>query len=266
MPNLPSVSFLSIEKMSKAYPGRTTSKSIYRSFSLDVSHGEVLSVIGPNGSGKTTLLKLAAGLLDPDAGSITIGGLPSRQTPKGFAFQDFRGSLFAWHSNLENVFIGIPGAIREKSYRSLVDPVFKQSSIPEEGFPYELSGGQQQMLSVLRAMIAVRSRKEPSVAFLDEPFRAMDYHNRSIFHQLFLQLVEVGREEVVTTVLVSHDVEEAVYLADRVVILPKPPIEKALSIPISLPRPRTIGMQDSETFLAILKKVKAQFHAVLGLN
>lgn len=253
--------FLQISSLAVTYPAPPSEKVIYESFSASAARGEVLAIIGPNGSGKTTLLKAIAGLL-PSEGAITIGGRSPEDVSKGFAFQDYRGSLFNWLDNTDNVFLTMPPEARSRNHTTLVDRVFRNAHIPSGGYPYHLSGGQQQMLSALRALVAVDNASEPAVAILDEPFRAMDYHNRSLFYRFFLEMIE---ERGITTVLVSHDVEEAVYLADRLLILPKPPISEALSVDIQLRRPRTLELQRHDEFFAILRQVKHQFNEILGV-
>ncbi len=213
--------------------------------SFTLSAGEVLAVVGPNGAGKTTLMQVLAGLCSADTGDVRIGGTPGLR-PTALVFQDVAGSLLPWRSNADNVALpfevmGLGRAARLERVRQCLaawrlptadttGDLFQQLGIPSDGYPYRLSGGQQQWLAILRAFIA-----EPAVLLLDEPFAALDAQGRRVAHERLAALHERRQQ---TAVVVSHDLAEAVYLADRVLVFSQRPGRVALDLAVDLPRPR----------------------------
>jgi NitT/TauT family transport system ATP-binding protein len=191
-------------------------------------------VFGPNGCGKSTLINLIAGLIVPDGGEILFGGKTLATTKIGYVFQNYREALFPWltaWNNIEYPLKLMKLAPRER--RARVERLVTRLGIKIDlaRYPYELSGGQQQLVSILRALVV-----EPEVLFLDEPFSALDYEMTLFMRE---QLQRLFLETRTTTVLVSHDLEEAVYLADRVVLLTRRPARIADDVPMPLARPRS---------------------------
>jgi NitT/TauT family transport system ATP-binding protein len=208
--------------------------AVYDRFDVDIARGEFVSIFGPNGCGKSTLINLIAGLIPRDGGEILFGGKTLATTKIGYVFQNYREALFPWLTAWNNIeyplkLMKLDADERHARVARLVARL--GISIDLARYPYELSGGQQQLVSILRALVV-----EPEVLFLDEPFSALDYEMtlfmREALQRLFL-------ETRTTTVLVSHDLEEAVYLADRVLLLSRRPARIADNVPMSLPRPRT---------------------------
>ncbi len=205
---------ITIRGLSKRFQGAV----IYDGFDLDIARGEFLSIFGPNGCGKSTLINIVAGLVPADAGTIRFGGKELRDTKIGYVFQNYREALFPWLRSFDNIeyplkLAKLPGPERRAKVERLV--VHLGVKIDLDRYPYELSGGQQQLVSIMRALVV-----EPEVLFLDEPFSALDYEMTLFMRE---QLQRIFMETRTTTVLVSHDLEEAVYLADRVLLLSRRP-------------------------------------------
>jgi NitT/TauT family transport system ATP-binding protein len=207
---------------------------VYDNFDLDVPRGRFVSVFGPNGCGKSTLINLIAGLIPVDAGTILFDGKPLAQTKIGYVFQNYREALFPWMSAWKNIeyplrIEKVAQAERTRRVERLVEHLGVKIDLAR--YPYELSGGQQQLVSIMRALVV-----DPEVLFLDEPFSALDYEMTLFMRE---QLQRVFHETGTTMVLVSHDLEEAVYLADRVLLLSRRPATIADFPDVLLPRPRS---------------------------
>jgi NitT/TauT family transport system ATP-binding protein len=202
--------------------------------SFEIDQSEFLCIVGPSGCGKSTLLNLIAGFLDPTGGEIRIGGktVNGHGLDRGVVFQDF-AQLFPWRTALGNVSFGlemkgVPRAEREDIARRQLALVKLEKFC--ESYPHHLSGGMQQRVAIARALAY-----NPSVLLMDEPFAALDALTRDDMQRL---LAEVWRETRKTVIYVTHNVAEAVYLADRVIVMtPHPGTVKAI-IPIALDRPR----------------------------
>jgi NitT/TauT family transport system ATP-binding protein len=233
---------ITIRGLTKRFQGET----VYEGFDLDVPRGEFVSVFGPNGCGKSTLINLVAGLIPADAGTILFGGKPLRETKIGYVFQNYREALFPWLSAWKNIeyplrIAGVPAAERARRVDRLVAHLGVKIDLAR--YPYELSGGQQQLVSIMRALVV-----DPEVLFLDEPFSALDYEMTLFMRD---QLQRVFNETRTTMVLVSHDLEEAVYLADRVLLLSRRPATIADFPDIVLPRPRTDATLSDPAFVRL---------------
>ena len=207
--------------------------TIYHDFDLDIPRGKLVSVFGPNGCGKSTLINMIAGLIPLDAGEILFDGKPLSQIKFGYVFQNYREALFPWLRSLENIeyplkLMGVPKAERRVRVERLVAHLGVKIDLTK--YPYLLSGGQQQLVSIMRALVV-----EPEILFLDEPFSALDYEMTLFMRE---QLQRIFMETGTTTVLVSHDLEEAVYLADRVLLLSRHPARIADYVHYETPRPR----------------------------
>ena len=205
-------------------------------FSLDVKKGELISIIGPSGCGKTTILRCIAGLLQPTTGKIMLGDkeCTSPGSDRGMVFQDF--ALFPWRTVLHNVefgmeVAGVPKEERRERAMRYVKAVglekFANSRI------HELSGGMKQRVGIARAMVM-----HPAVILMDEPFGALDAQTRNIMQDMLVKIVQHSDR---TILFVTHSVDEALYLSDRIVVLSKRPstIYKIIDVPWPRPRDRT---------------------------
>jgi NitT/TauT family transport system ATP-binding protein len=207
---------------------------VYERFDIDIQRGEFVSIFGPNGCGKSTLINLIAGLIPVDRGEILFGGKRLAATKIGYVFQNYREALFPWLTAWNNIAYPLKlMKLDPKTRHDRVERLVARLGIKIDlaRYPYELSGGQQQLVSILRALVV-----EPEVLFLDEPFSALDYEMTLFMRE---QLQRLFLETRTTTVLVSHDLEEAVYLADRVLLLTRRPARIADDVAVPLPRQRT---------------------------
>jgi NitT/TauT family transport system ATP-binding protein len=224
---------------------RFTDATIYDKFDFDIPRGKLISVFGPNGCGKSTLINMIAGLIAPDTGEVLFDGRPLSEVKFGYVFQNYREALFPWLSAFDNIayplkLMGIARAERDRRVERLI--VRLGVKIDLALYPYHLSGGQQQLVSIMRALIV-----EPEILFLDEPFSALDYEMTLFMRE---QLQRVFMETATTTVLVSHDLEEAVYLSDYVLLLSRHPARVVEFVPYDASRPRTDKTMTESAFIA----------------
>lgn len=222
---------------------------LYENFDLDIPKNEIVSVFGPNGCGKSTLINMIAGLVPIDAGEILFDGKSLRDTKIGHVFQNYREALFPWMRTIDN--IAYPLRLERRS-KAEVDRRMEELVASFDvrfdlnRYPYELSGGQQQTASIMRALAP-----RPEVLFLDEPFSALDFEMTLFIRE---KLQEVFMQTGTTMVLVSHDLEEAVYLANRILLLTKRPTSIADFLSYDDPRPRTVSTLTEPGFIAAKKK------------
>jgi NitT/TauT family transport system ATP-binding protein len=202
--------------------------------SFDMEQSQFLCLLGPSGCGKTTLLNIVAGFLAPSGGEIRIGGeaVRGQGTDRGVVFQDF-AQLFPWRTALGNVAFGLEMKGIGKTERE--DIALKQLRLVKlekfaQSYPHHLSGGMQQRVAIARALAY-----NPSVLLMDEPFAALDALTRDAMQRL---LADVWRETRKTVIYVTHNVAEAVYLADRVIVMTPHPGRIKTEVPITLARPR----------------------------
>jgi len=231
--------------------GATT---IYHDFDLDIPRGRLVSVFGPNGCGKSTLINMIAGLIPLDAGEILFDGKPLSQIKFGYVFQNYREALFPWLRSLENIeyplkLMGVPKAERRARVERLVAHLGVKIDLTK--YPYLLSGGQQQLVSIMRALVV-----EPEILFLDEPFSALDYEMTLFMRE---QLQRMFMKTKTTTLLVSHDLEEAVQLANHVLLLTRRPTRVADFVDIDLPWPRNTESVIDPRFVALKSHCLAVF-------
>lgn len=220
---------------------------------LTIAEGELVCVVGPSGCGKSTLLRCVAGLVRPAGGRILLGGVPVDQTPDNLAvvFQDYSRSLFPWMSAASNVALplrrkGLDRAARRRAALEALEQVGLEGAASK--YPWELSGGMQQRVAIARAL-AFR----PSLLLMDEPFGSVDAQTREELEDLVLQ---VCAHHGMTIMLVTHDIDESVYVGDRVVVLSRSPGVIAGDLPVRLPSPRDqIATREQDTFVRLRAEV-----------
>jgi NitT/TauT family transport system ATP-binding protein len=223
-----------------------TGGDLYRDFNLDLKEGEFISIFGPNGCGKSTLLNMISGLLPMDSGRVLYDGKTIAETNTSYVFQNYREALFPWMRAIDNIHYPlILRNVARKEREARVEKLFAEFDvkIDLQRYPYELSGGQQQSVSILRALIT-----EPEVLFLDEPFSALDYE-MTLFMRERIQRVFMNRNT--TMILVSHDLEEAVQLATKVLLLTRRPTRIAELVDVNIPWPRDTHTLADPNFVAI---------------
>ena len=206
-----------------------------RGIDLDIREGEFISLIGPSGCGKTTLLRLIAGLDKPQAGELTIDGskITGVGPERGYVFQ--QGSLFPWLDIEKNISYGLRARGVLKTKKEKVGEYISMVGLDgfEKSYPHQISGGMAQRVAIARALI-----NEPKALLLDEPMGALDSFTRSDLQD---KLLELWNKEGTTMILVTHDIDEAIYLSDRIVIMTPRPGKISKIIDVDLPRPRHRG-------------------------
>ncbi|MGJ7492933.1 ABC transporter ATP-binding protein [Variovorax sp. ZT4R33] len=237
----PKGTHITIRGLTKRFQDAT----IYDDFDLDIPKGKIVSVFGPNGCGKSTLINMISGILPYDAGQILFEGREARDTRIGYVFQNYREAVFPWMRAIDNIryplqYLDIAKGERQARLDRLVESFEVKFDLNR--YPYQMSGGQQQLVSIMRALVV-----DPEVLFLDEPFSALDYEMVMFLRE---RLQKVLTERQTTTMLVSHDLDEAVLLADEVLLLTKRPTRVAENLPFDVPRPRTADTTLSPAFIA----------------
>lgn len=220
--------------------------------SFDVAEEEFVSVVGPTGCGKSSLIRALAGLLPASSGAAFCDGELIRQPMPQIAIMFQDANLMPWRTALDNIALpleiaGLTRADRYKSVRALL-PQLRLERF-ELAYPAELSGGMAQRVALGRVII-----QQPRVLLLDEPFGALDALTRE---KLSLELLRLRQRYTQTVVMVTHDINEAVFLADRVIVLSRRPGRLVADIPIDLPRPREPAMIYQRAFLELTKLVRA---------
>lgn len=219
---------------------------IYDNFDFDIPRGRFVSVFGPNGCGKSTLINMVSGLMPVDAGTILFSGKTLRETNFSYVFQNYREALFPWLRAVDNIrYPLMRRGYTKRAAREKVDALVDSLGVKIDlnRYPYTMSGGQQQLVSIMRSLVT-----DPEILFLDEPFSALDYE-MTLFMRERLQFLFM--ESGTTMVFVSHDLEEAVFLADDVLLLSRGPARVADFVEIDLPRPRTADTLSEERFVAL---------------
>jgi NitT/TauT family transport system ATP-binding protein len=227
---------LEIQRVAKTFDAQDGQVVALRSIDLSVTRGEFVSIVGPSGCGKSTLLQIIAGLLPATTGQVLLEGRAVIAPPEGvvYLFQQYSRSLMPWLTVEKNVSFGFKhasGASQREVGERCVHFLDMVGLADFRGrYPWELSGGMQQRVAIARALAA-----EPRVLLLDEPFSSVDALTRLDLHGLMLDL---WSKTGITILLVTHDVEEAVYLSDRIALLTRRPAEVAQVFANALPRPR----------------------------
>jgi len=241
-----------LEGISRIFEARGKRTEALQDVSLSTEPGSFTALIGPSGCGKSTILRLCLGLDKPDAGTVTVDGLvpteATRQGLTGVAFQD--AALLPWRSVEANVALPLDVLGRKLSdYRPRIAELIRLVGLEgfEKSLPGELSGGMRQRVAIARALVT-----KPDMLFLDEPFGALDQILR---RQMNIELQRIWMETGATTLLVTHGIDEAVFLADRVVVMASRPGRISKIIEINLPRPRDPALFNAEHFHALERQV-----------
>ena len=240
------VAKLQVEKLCKTFGDLEVIKDI----GMSVERGEFIAVVGPSGCGKTTFLRMVAGLEAPTSGNITIDGQPlsGPGSNRGFVFQN--DSLLPWRTVLSNAMIGpeVAGQVGPAEKKRTLD-LLKLVGLGgfENYYPRQLSGGMRQRVNLARALAI-----DPDVLLMDEPFAALDAQTREIMQTELLRIWEQGRK---TVLFVTHQIDEAVFLSDRVLVFARRPGRLQESVKIDLPRPRVLALKRDPAFVAYVDHI-----------
>jgi NitT/TauT family transport system ATP-binding protein len=241
---------LELRNVSMVYSQRGKPFAAVRDVSLQVEAGQFISIVGASGCGKTTLLRIVDGLITPTRGQVWVDGRAvNRPGPdRGFVFQ--QDALFPWRTLLDNVIFGleIQGRARKES-RARAAGLLRLVGLDgfEHHFPHELSGGMRQRANLARALTI-----DPDVLLMDEPFASLDAQTREIMQS---ELLRIWRSNRKTVLFVTHQIDEAVYLADRVVVMTSRPGQLKAVLDIDIPRPRDLSVKRTPAFLELVDEI-----------
>lgn len=224
---------IEVKDVQKAFPTDKGMLSVVAEASFSVADGELVAIVGPSGCGKTTLMNLLAGFVRPDHGSIAVDGAPLlRPSSKGILISQ-HGSVFPWLTVRENLMFGLTGRPPRET-AELADHYAAIVGLQgfEKSYPHELSGGMLKRVELARALVV-----KPEILYMDEPFSALD---ALLSLRLRSELLRILAQERHTVVLITHDVEEAIHLADRILVLTPRPARVRATFDVEIPHPRQL--------------------------
>ena len=245
-----------LDAVSKTYHSANGLVESLKPLTFEIVGGEFMAVVGPSGCGKSTLLKLIAGLLPASAGNVWLGEKKVDGPPDnvGIVFQS--PVLLAWRNVLDNVLLQIEMRhLSRAAYLSKAQALLAMTGLNDFAtkYPWELSGGMQQRAAICRALV-----HDPAVLLMDEPFGALDAMTRE---KMNLELQRIWFETKKTVLLITHSIPEAVFLADRVLVMTERPGSIAAIYPVDLPRPRSLAVMGNPEFVRLTQMIRAHFYA-----
>ncbi|WP_292487911.1 ABC transporter ATP-binding protein [Methanohalobium sp.] len=245
---------VSIENVSQYFINREGYKTqALKDLNLEIKDKEFVCIIGPSGCGKTTLLRIIAGLENPSSGKVTLDGekITKPDPKRGMVFQEY--SLFPWRTVIRNITFGpeMQGMDKNKS-EEIAEEYLKLVGLEQfkNSYPYELSGGMRQRVAIARALA-----NDPEVLLMDEPFGSLDAQTRNVLQS---ELLDIWEKKQITIAFVTHSVDEAVFLADKIVMLTSRPGKITNIIDVNLPRPRNRTSPDTNQFRDRVLKILAE--------
>jgi NitT/TauT family transport system ATP-binding protein len=249
-------SLIRIDAVAKTYRSADGPIESLKPLTFDIGDGEFMAVVGPSGCGKSTLLKLVAGLLPVSAGQIRLGDTPVNGPPDnvGIVFQS--PVLLAWRSVLDNILLQIEMRhLSRAQFLPKAQALLAMTGLKDfaQKYPWELSGGMQQRAAICRALV-----HDPAVLLMDEPFGALDAMTRE---KMNLELQRIWYETKKTVMLITHSIPEAVFLADRVLVMTERPGSIAAIYDVALPRPRSLGVMGNPEFVKLTQTIRGHFYA-----
>ena len=241
---------IELAHLNKQFLSRGSQVKVLCDISLQIGTAEFVAFVGPSGCGKTTLLKIVAGLIPASTGQILVNGEPvlTPGADRGIVFQDF--SLFPWLTVRQNIAFGLSlRNINRRAIQEKVDYYLSRFGLSkfESFYPAEISGGMQQRVAIARTLA-----NDPRILLLDEPFGSLDAYTRTAMQDFLLDIVcDLDK----TILFVTHDIAEAVYLADRVIVLSNSPARIITEIPVDLERPRSRSQIYGQQFQSLVKHI-----------
>ena len=238
-----------VDRVSKSFASGKGSLEVIDGVSLNVAEGEFVAIVGPSGCGKSTLLNIVAGFERPDQGRVEIDGAPQAgPSPKGIVISQ-HGSVFPWLTVQQNLMFGLNGE-GHGDKAALADHYAAMVGLKgfEKSYPHELSGGMLKRVELARAFVV-----KPEILYMDEPFSALDALMNLRMRNELLRILD---EERHTVLLITHDVEEAIYMADRIIVLSPRPARTQATFEVDLPRPRKLTSPQAQALReAVLKEL-----------
>ena len=243
--------FIEIRDVEKRYQARAGARQALRPMSLDIAAGEFVSIVGPSGCGKTTLMKIVAGLLPATRGEVRLDGVRVLEPPDGVGMVFQAPTLLKWRTVLENVLVPADATGRpRREYEPIARDLIRLVGLDgfADHYPRELSGGMQQRVAISRALLL-----GPRLLLMDEPFGALDAMTRE---EMNLELQRIWEEQRKTVLFITHSIDEAVFLSDRVVVMTLQPGGVREVLGIELPRPRTLHVREHPRFVHYVGRIR----------
>jgi len=244
---------IELNGVTKSYGTGATRVPAIGNVSFSVAAGEFVSIVGPSGCGKSTILNMIAGFLPPTSGTLTVDGIAvaAGRVPRGLGYIFQKDTVLPWLTVGDNIGLGLRyrHEPRVKIERKVAD-LLAMAGLPgyEKLYPHQLSGGMRQRVALLMTLAC-----DPTVLLLDEPFGALDTHTKIVLHK---ELLEIWRRLKQTIVMVTHDLDEAVTLSDRVIVLSSPPSRVVLDHRVTIPHPRDVfSVREQEAFAGTVRAV-----------
>ena len=242
---------VSVRNLSKTYQGRNRSEiTVFDEINLDINPEEFICIVGPSGCGKTTFIKIIDGLVPATSGSVYVNGREVSEPDYDRAFVFQADSLYPWRTVLDNIAFGleIKGIERKERYPRAQE-LIKMVGLSgfESHYPHELSGGMRQRVNLARALAV-----DPEIILMDEPFASLDAQTREVMQQELLKVWSSSRK---TALFITHQIDEAVYLADRVIVFSARPSTVKADIRVDIPRPRPLSVKRSPKFLEYVGEI-----------
>ena len=244
---------LEVKNLSKEFSqpkNKIKTLKVLDNISFKVREGEFIAIFGPNGCGKTTLLNILSGIDKPNSGNVVINQKNPKESKIGFVFQNYNESMLPWRTVAGNIELALEvQGVDEKKKKQITEHLLKKVGLFEhkDKYFYELSGGMKQLTAICRAFAY-----EPELLLMDEPFSSLDY---STSRKMGLELLDIWKETRKTTIFVSHDIDEAIFLADKVIVLSSRPAKIKGIIEVKLPRPRRLDILSSKRFFEIRNRI-----------
>ena len=239
---------ISLQNVRKTFEKERERLEVISDLGFDVRDGEFVAIVGPSGCGKTTLMNIISGFLQPDSGAILVDGQPRlKPNAKGVMITQ-QGSVFPWLTVRQNLLFGLPDEMpnREELAREYAELVGLKGF--EDNYPHELSGGMLKRAEIARALVV-----KPEILYMDEPFSALD---ALMSLRMQNELLRILAKEKHTVLLITHDVEEAIHLADRILVLSPRPARIQRSFDVTIPHPRRVSSPEAQALrVAILKEL-----------
>jgi NitT/TauT family transport system ATP-binding protein len=247
-----------VEAVGVRLPYADGPRQVLRDVSFGVGAGEIVGIVGPSGTGKTTLLRVLGGLLPASSGTVTLDGRAVHGPPPNVVtvFQDYGNALLPWRTVTRNVALGLEGRVGRDERRERVERALRMVGLDGRGsdYPWRLSGGMAQRVQIARALAL-----EPRVLLMDEPFGALDAMTKASLQDVLLGAHEQTRA---TIVFITHDLEEAIYLSDRVLVMTGTPGTITRALPTGLPRPRDqLTTRELPRYLEVRHELSEALHA-----
>ncbi len=252
---------IAVRNLSKAYAARGSGVAALDGISFSVAEGEFVAVVGPSGCGKSTLLKILAGILTTSSGEALLRGTPivAPRRDIGVVFQS--PVLFPWRTVLDNVLlpVDVQGLGRDRHGKAALDLLSLVGLAGfEHRYPWELSGGMQQRVAITRALI-----HDPAMLLMDEPFGALDAMTRE---HMNVELQRIWLERKKTVLFITHSIPEAVFLADRVLVMTPRPGRLMDDVPVKIARPRSLEIMNTGEFGRYVSQIRSRFSVKGGID